>query len=173
MGFIEDPKHFSNEAAMIRTIHFIKSTIPQGVKWCIDGSLSLTLQGINVTSHDIDILTDCYGAYEIEKTLTSYLVKAVTKSSSNKYESCFGKFLLYGVNVEEMGDLRVFRNGAWSEAMSPSNVVVTSIMIDGDQIPVVSIEHQWKSGYIGEKYEKGEISKEEYYKIKEGMEWRK
>jgi hypothetical protein len=125
--------------------------IPSKINWAIDGSLSLALQGIDLIPHDIDILTNSIGAYEIEKALSDHVIKRISRSSNEKYESDFGVFKIRGVKIEVMGDLRVFRNGKWGPVQNPSSVRTTKINIGKLVVPVVLLDDQKKSGYFEER----------------------
>ncbi|MHB8360750.1 MAG: nucleotidyltransferase domain-containing protein [Thermoplasmataceae archaeon] len=125
--------------------------IPPSVKWAIDGSASLALQGINVSPHDIDILTDSDGANKIGEIFSDNIVKKVEFSQTEKYESVFGKMQIDGINIDIMGNLRIFRNESWTDIQNPGSVVTISVEIDGFEIKVVSLDSSKKSGYLIEK----------------------
>ena len=80
------------------------------------------------------------------------MVKPIGHSRTDRYESHFGIFDINGTKVKVMGDLKVFRNGGWSDVMNPSTVDLVEINIRGLDISVVSVEHQIGSGYLKEKY---------------------
>ena len=153
-----------------RAILVLNERVPSGVKWAVDGSTSLALQGVDVIPHDIDILTDGEGAYKIQEVLSDYTVRPISHTSTDRYDSHFGTFNIYGIKLEVMGDLKVFRDEKWSGVMNPSTVNIVKIDVGGVEVPVVSIEHQRSSGYLEEKYEKGEISKEEYDRMRKDLE---
>ncbi|MCL5680948.1 MAG: hypothetical protein M1515_02730 [Candidatus Thermoplasmatota archaeon] len=95
----------------MKTILFLKERIPSSVRWAIDGSTSLAIQGVDIISHDTDILTDCKGAYRIQDALKDCSVKPISHSSNGKYDSHFGTLNINGTKVEIIGDLKVFRDG--------------------------------------------------------------
>jgi len=74
-------------------------------KWAIDGSTSLFLQGIDLMSNDIDILTDRDCAYEIQEISSDSVVEPVNYSSNGRYESHYGVLSVRSVKVEIMRDL--------------------------------------------------------------------
>ncbi len=57
---------------------FLASRIPESVNWAVDGSSAIALQGVDVTPHDMDILTDSDG--RIRSRMRS---KAMRKSELN------------------------------------------------------------------------------------------
>lgn len=135
----------------VEVIKLISENIPSNIKWAIDGSTSLALQGIDVIPRDIDILTDHEGAIRIQESLKKYNVVPISHSSNEKYDSYFGTFKVKGIKVEVMGDLRVFRSGKWSTLQNPSTVDIANTNMEGVSIPVVSVKSQTESGYLSER----------------------
>ena len=140
----------------IEVIRLINARIPKDVKWALDGSTSLALQGINITPHDIDILSDSEGAVRIGNSLNEFNTTPVTHSNNEKYDSFFGIFRIMGIKVEVMGDLRVCRNGEWSQVQNPDTAGVFIVELDGIRVPVVSLKSQAKSGYLEERMKREE-----------------
>jgi hypothetical protein len=138
-------------STFVEVIKLISENIPSNIKWAIDGSASLALQGIDVTPHDIDILTDHEGAIRIQESLKRYNVVPISHSSNEKYDSYFGTFKMKSIKVDVMGDLRVFRSGKWSTPQNPSTVDITNTNLEGVPIPVVSVKSQTESGYLSER----------------------
>ena len=58
---------------------------------------------------------------------------------SSKYESHFGRLEIDGVYVEIMWDLRVFRNGHWSQTLKPAMRKLETVLFENRKIPVVSL----------------------------------
>ena len=61
-------------STFVEVIKPISENIPSNIKWAVDGSISLAIHGIDVTPHDIDILTDREGAIWIQDSLNKYNV---------------------------------------------------------------------------------------------------
>ncbi len=141
-------------STFVEVIKLVSEKIPSNIKWAVDGSTSLALQGIDVTPHDIDILTDHEGAIRIQESLKKYNVVPISHSSNEKYDSYFGTFEVKGIKVEVMGDLRVFRSGKWSTLQNPSTVDIANRNLEGVSIPVVSVKSQTESGYLTERLKK-------------------
>ena len=135
----------------VEVLKLISENIPSNIKWAVDGSTSLALQGIDVTPRDIDILTDHEGAIRIQESLKRYNVVPISHSSNEKYDSYFGTFKMKSIKVDVMGDLRVFRSGKWSTPQNPSTVDITNTNLEGVPIPVVSVKSQTESGYLSER----------------------
>ncbi len=136
------------------TVLMISEKIPSNVKWAVDGSTSLALQGMDIVPHDIDILTDHNGAYRIQDVFKDTAMKPVSHSSTDRYESDYRIFSINGLRVEVMGNLKVFRNGKWSSEQNPHSVKIIHIDLGGTSIPVVSMNHQRDSGYLRERLER-------------------
>ena len=141
-------------STFVEVIKLISEKIPSNIKWAVDGSTSLALQGIDITPHDIDILTDREGAIMIQESLNKYNVVPISHSSNEKYDSYFGTFEVKGIKVEVMGDLRVFRSGKWSTLQNPSTIDIANRNLEGVSIPVVSVKSQTESGYLIERLKK-------------------
>ena len=141
-------------STFVEVIKLISEKIPSNIKWAVDGSTSLALQGIDITPHDIDILTDREGAIMIQESLNKYNVVPISHSSNEKYDSYFGTFEVKGIKVEVMGDLRVFRSGKWSTLQNPSTIDIANRNLEGVSIPVVSVKSQTVSGYLTERLKK-------------------
>jgi hypothetical protein len=79
-----------------------------GVSWVVTASLNLALHGLPVKVHDIDVLTDEAGAYEIERRFARHSVEAVSLRASQQIRSHFGVLSVEGVKVEIMGDVEIY-----------------------------------------------------------------
>ena len=112
------------------------------VIWAVTGSLGLTLQGMDVAIHDIDIQTDKSGAYEIERLFSRYVVGNIEFSSSDKIRSYFGELNIDGVKVDIMGDIQKHLPDGSRE--DPVNVGDKRLFIDynGLPFPVISLEYE-------------------------------
>jgi hypothetical protein len=121
------------------------------VRWAIDGSAALALQGVDVVPHDLDILTDKVGAYRIGRQLEKFAVKSVSYGKTSRYSSHFGIFSIAGVKIEVMGNLKVFRNGKWTKTQNPSSVKLRRVQVGGRTISVVSLDSLKESGYLDER----------------------
>ncbi len=139
----------------MNALHVLSAGMPREIKWAVDGSTSLVLQGYAILPDDIDLLTDAEGAYHVEKAFSDHVVRKVEFSSTEKFESHFGVIKIDGVSIDIMGNLRVFRNGAWSPVQNPGTVKTETIFLDGLEIPVVSVEHQVSTGYLDERLKRG------------------
>ena len=64
--------------------------------WAITGSLGFALHGMDIPINDIDLQTDRNGAYQIEETFQSNIVRHVTFSESTIIRSYFGELKIAG-----------------------------------------------------------------------------
>jgi len=112
-----------------------------GIYWVIVGSVSLTLQGLDLKPNDIDILTNKKDALKMNKLLEDYVMQPVKWSKNEEFDSYFGKFLINNVKVEIMGDLKIKMGGEWislkNRLRSPK-----FIKIEGISLPVSPIKEQ-------------------------------
>jgi len=133
------------DSKIVKVLKLIESKLRgSGVRWVLAGSVSLALQGVNVSPNDIDILTDKEGAFEINRIFKDYEVKPVRFRRSRFFQSYFGEFEIEGVKVEVMGDLKELVKGEWrslSWRLSTSRI----IEVEGIKLPVSPLEDQLKS----------------------------
>jgi len=111
------------------------------IRWTLMGSVSLALQGVNVTPDDIDILTDEHGAYRIGSILEEYVVKSISYSRTNLFESFYGTYQIGETKVDVMGDLRVRLEGTWvslSDRLKSPRIIHQNSL----KIPVSSLHDQ-------------------------------
>lgn len=72
------------------TILTVKALLSGDIEWAIDGSCALALQGVDVTPHDIDILTDAEDAYRMESSMLPYVSRSVKYGETPRWRSHFG-----------------------------------------------------------------------------------
>lgn len=115
------------------------------VNWVVTGSLSFALQEVPVTPHDIDIQTDATGAYEIERYFSSFVIRSVVFSSTEKIRSHFGALMIDGIKVELMGDIqKQLADGSWEEPVDLERHK-RFVEVEGMQIPVLSLEYEYEA----------------------------
>lgn len=116
-----------------------------GVNWVLTGSLSFALQGVPVEPHDIDIQTDAAGAYEIGRRFSEFVTRKVVFSSAEKIRSHFGVLVIDGITVEIMGDIeKRLEDGTWEKPPDLASYR-RFVVVDGMQIPVLSLEYEWQA----------------------------
>lgn len=129
--------------AALRVIHARLQDQPPN--WAVTGSLGMALQGMDVAVHDIDLQTDEAGAYEIERRLAEYVVKAVRYSESEKMRSHLGLLEIGGIKVEVMGDIRKrLGDGSWDIGVDLESVKGW-VDIEGMRTPVLSLEYEYEA----------------------------
>ncbi len=83
----------------------------------------MALQGMDIEVHDIDIQTDCQGAFEIEREFPDHIVEPVHYSKSERIRSYFGKLEIDGVKVEIMGDVQKrLDEQTWEEVINVEQI---------------------------------------------------
>ncbi len=147
--------------AILRKIH--DRLRDSSVNWAVTGSLGLALQGVPVEVHDIDLLTDEAGAYEIERRLFEFVTRRVRFSAEEHIRSHFGALTIDGVKVEIIGDVETRRadeswEGGWDLARHKRVVE-----IEGKQIPVLSLECEYEAYQRLGRTEKVELLREWLY----------
>jgi hypothetical protein len=136
--------------------------------WVITGSLGMALQGMDVKIHDIDIQTNKYGAYEIEKCFPEYRVKPVHYSISERIRSHIGMLEINGIKVEIMGDIqKLLDDHTWEEPVKVEDHRCW-IEINGIRIPVLSLEYEYQAYLQLGRIEKAEMLRKWLQRIKAG-----
>lgn len=80
----------------------------------IIGSSAIILSGIDVgITHDIDILTNTYHSNVLRAEWNDKLVKDPPMKESNLFESDFACFQFSEMQIEVLGDLKVFKGDRW------------------------------------------------------------
>jgi len=129
-----------------RNINVLKIIIEKisksnNIDWILTGTTSLKLQGVDVPVNDIDILTGINGAYKLDNILCEYCTKKLEFSSTDKYKSYYGIYLINNVKVEVMGNFQYrLKSHIWS---LPNNLNESSILnYEGLDIPVLSLQQE-------------------------------
>jgi hypothetical protein len=113
------------------------------VSWAVTASLNLALHGLPVEVHDVDILSDEAGVYEIERLFSQHSVQPVRWRVSERLRSHFGVLRIAGVDVEIMGALE-FRSGVDSWEATPEVACSSEIIeLEGMPIPVRALEAEY------------------------------
>jgi hypothetical protein len=127
------------------------------VIWAVTGSLGFALQGIDVPVNDIDLQTDKFGAYRIERCFVDQIVRKVTFSSSEKIQSHFGELRINGIKVEIMGALQKrMSDGSWENPVVIRNLR-KKIHYQGLIVPVLSLKHEYEAYRKLGRFEKAEL----------------
>jgi len=115
------------------------------VNWALVGSLGLALRGFPLEPHDIDIMTDREGAFEIQRVLSRSVIKPVALRISEKIRSYFGTLEIDGVKVEVMGDFQMRSpDGSWEEPVK-LEFHKQHVSIDEMRVPVLSMEYEYEA----------------------------
>jgi hypothetical protein len=107
--------------------------------WMITGSVAAALHGVATSPGDIDIETDERGAYAIERRLSDLVELPVTRrTDEGETSSAFGRFLIAGVAVEVMGDMRM--RSAGGEWRGPHDVAPRLVVVEfeGGPLPIAT-----------------------------------
>lgn len=129
----------------LRTI--CDALVDSDIVWVVTGSTAFALRGMPVSPRDIDLQTDCSGAYEIEQRLRQFVVRPVAFSTSERIRSHFGELKIEGVKVEIMADIeKLLPDGSW-EPPPDLRACMEFVGAEDMNVPVLSL------GYEAEVYE--------------------
>lgn len=97
----------------------------KNILWILTGSTSLVIQGVDVKINDIDISTDKEGSQKIDELLSHLRIRKPNYSTTDKYRSYFGAYMIEGIKVETLGDFQYkMKDGSWSKP-SHHNKIIT------------------------------------------------
>ncbi len=148
-----DPAYMS----VLRKIHNRLSSTD--VNWAVTGSMGFALQGVPVKPNDIDIQTGRRGAFEMERIFSTYVVKPVRFSSTERIRSYFGILMIDGIKVEIMGDVqKKLKDGTWEEPVDVTKYR-RIVEVEGMKIPVLSLEYEYQAYLKLGRVERAELLK--------------
>ncbi|MBO3747349.1 hypothetical protein J5X84_14830 [Streptosporangiaceae bacterium NEAU-GS5] len=105
--------------------------------WVISGSAALALHGLPVTPADIDVESTAAGAGAIGVRLSAFEIQPVRFSGTILLRSHFGRFLVGGMPVEVIGDLRIRGRHGWSEPFGAGRAAVR-VQTEFGPVPVAA-----------------------------------
>lgn len=127
------------------------------IHWVVTGSVGMALQGMPLEVHDIDIQTNRDGAYDIERVLMEHIVRPVRYLESEIIRSHLGMLEIDGIQVEIMGDIQKrLENQSW-EAPVRVESYRQWLVIEGMQVPVLSLDYEYQAYFRLGRTEKAEM----------------
>jgi hypothetical protein len=114
------------------------------INWIITGSFSFVIRGLYSRIGDIEIQTDSYGAYEIEKLFINNIIDKVKYKISENIRSHFGRLRINNIDVEIMGDIEKKINNEW---VGPPNIndLKEYVNYKNMKIPVLPLEYEYNA----------------------------
>ncbi|MDT8898640.1 hypothetical protein QYE77_10190 [Thermanaerothrix sp. 4228-RoL] len=127
---------------VLRLIHSRLRLLPY--PWVLTGSLGMALQGMPVAVHDVDLQTDRIGAYAIADRLVEFITQPVHEWVSERLRSHFGRLKIGGIQVEIMGDIQKWVDGAWEP---PVDITRYRHWVDyeGLRLPVMDLAYEYQA----------------------------
>jgi hypothetical protein len=113
------------------------------ILWAVTGSLGFALHGIPTDIHDIDIQST-QDVYRIERLFSEYVIRTVAYKKDTHIRSHFGALMIDGIEVEIMGDIEKRTEEGW-EKPPDLNRHKEIVEIDGMDIPVLSLEYEYRA----------------------------
>jgi len=86
------------------------------INWAIFGSLNLALQGVDVTPHDIDIITDYSGFKKIEAILANYISVPSKYKEKLLFKSYYLILNINGIEFEIIAEIEERISGKWQKS---------------------------------------------------------
>ncbi len=125
--------------------------------WAVTGSAGFALQGVPVEPNDIDLQTDEEGAYALSARFADHVVEHVQYRASERIRSHFGRLELGGIQAEIMGDLqKMLPDGSWEAPVDVSRHR-HFVVLDGQQIPVLSLEYERDAYRLMGRHDRAEL----------------
>lgn len=128
--------------------------------WALTGSLGITLQGVLLEVHDIDLQSSAAGVHAIAERLAETVRRPVYWRESERIRSHSGVLEIDGLQVEIMGDVQKrLPDGSWEAAV---DVAVQRVWVPfGErQLPVLSLEHEARAYALMGRLEKAQRLRE-------------
>jgi hypothetical protein len=95
--------------------HVLARLHDREIDWALTGSASFSLQGLPLVPEDLDLQTNAWGAYELERCFAEYLVRPVSWVTNSTVRSLWGSLCIEGVEVEIIGDIQKrLPDGTWT-----------------------------------------------------------
>lgn len=127
---------------LISVLEFLCKKL-ESINWVLIGSLNLMIQGINIDTNDIDILTDKEGFASISTILREFKQQRNNKDSSN-FKSNLNTFLVKNIKIEVMSDLKYKNNnGKWIKLFNLSDK--RFIEFNGTKYPVIPLKKAYEA----------------------------
>lgn len=76
-------------------------------RWALAGSIALVLQGVPLTPHDVNIVTDRRGAKLLNLRLKKFASSPLRWTENESFASLLAQFKIEGTRVEIMGDITI------------------------------------------------------------------
>jgi hypothetical protein len=127
--------------------------------WALIGSTNLALQGVDVETHDIDLLTTKEGALEIAKLFKEYETEPVKYSESEYVKSYRGIFTIGGVRVDVAGDMQhKTSDGNWVSGTRLTKLI--TLKVRDFTLPAMDLKHEHQAYLSMGRIEKAKKIKE-------------
>ncbi len=81
--------------------------------WCMIGTTSLVLHGLENKSEDIDIVTDREGAKKLETLLANFKVAESSDILNDHMDSRISQYLIGGIRISILSDLKLKMANGW------------------------------------------------------------
>lgn len=75
------------------------------IAWYITGSVSEAILGVNVSPHDIDIISSCDDFYKIKDLFSEYVVEPFVDNGGEWVVRYFGRLCISGVMIDVAADI--------------------------------------------------------------------
>lgn len=78
---------------------FADLCVQHNITWYITGSVSEAILGVNVTPHDLDIVSSCDDFYKLKEIFSKYIVEPYVDNNGEWVVRYFGIHLTYMVSI--------------------------------------------------------------------------
>lgn len=127
--------------------------------WCLIGSTSLILHGLENKSDDIDIVTDAEGAKKLEKLLENFKVPGSSEIQNDHIDSQLSEFIIDGTRISIFSELKLKVSESWVRILE---IIRKKEIFDfnGYMVFIPSLTDQLKiSSLLGREKEKAQAEK--------------
>lgn len=118
-----------------------------GVTWALGASCFLYLKGIAPTFHDLDILIDEKDVKTVERLFLARGEKEPEHYDRSRYGTkVFDEYVIEGVDLDVMAGFSIYKDGQEYHFPLQANNIVDHLFVEGEDIPVESLE-AWRERY--------------------------
>lgn len=94
-----------NIAGALKTI--VKNLEHNDINWAVIASGALALHGLDIEPMDVDIMTDEYGLFKINRLLGNYTISLSGHNPSAIFDSTMSKFCINNCSIEVMSNFKI------------------------------------------------------------------
>jgi len=105
-----------------------------GIEWCIGGSVSEAVRGVDIKPHDIDIGVNVRDFYTVKELFRAYTMEPLGDNHGNWLVRYFGKLCVEGAQVDIAAD----------EKLDRENLQLDKVLWQGYEVYVTPLQERYQ-----------------------------